>query len=81
MRTEDGGIYSRNHHVLRESEEQKFIVSYSVLDIFVNRKHTELKQATQHQGQTPVIQSAGEKLLSTYQQYHRTRSGRIQAIR
>ena len=76
VRTEDGGIYRRNRRVLRESKEQEFIVSYPDLDISVNRKHKELKQATQHQGHTPVIQSAGEKLLSINQQYYRIRSGR-----
>ena len=61
------GIYRRNCHVLRESKEQEFIVSYPDLDIPINRKHKELKQATQHQGHTPDIQSAGEKSPSTDQ--------------
>ena len=76
VRTEDGGIYRRNRRVLRESKEHKFIVSYPDLDISVNREHKELKQATQHQGHTPDIQPAGEKLPSTDQQYYCTRSGR-----
>ena len=60
---------------LRESKEQEFIVSYPELDVPVNRKHKELKETNQHQGHTPAVQSAGEKLLSTDQQYYRRRSG------
>ena len=76
VRTEDGGTYRRNCHVLRESKEHEFIDSYPDLDISVNREHKELKQATQHQGHTPDIQPAGEKLPSTDQQYYHTHSGR-----
>ena len=76
VRTENGGIYRRNHRVLRESKEHEFTVSYPDLDISVNREHKELKQATQRQGHTPDIQSAGEKLPSTDQQYYHSRSGR-----
>ena len=77
VRTEDGRIYRRNCRILRESKEQEFIISYPDLDVPVNKKHKELKLATQNQGHTTVIQSAGEKLLSTDQQYYRTRLGRI----
>ena len=74
VRTEDGGIYRRSRRLLRESKEQEFIVSYPDLDIPINRKHKELKQATQHQGHTPIIHYTGEKLLSTHEQYYFTRS-------